>query len=80
MEETCKDAVVKVPEPIHLICFVTNIFIPGLGTFISAFYDSNGVNVTALVFGSLQFLLWWLIIPWFWSIIHGWWIYEKSNN
>ena len=77
MESTCKDAVVKVPEPMHIVCFILNIFVPGCGTCISAFFDSE-VNVTALVFGLLQFFLAWTIICWIWSIIHGWWIYEKS--
>ena len=78
MESACKEAVVKVPEPLHIVCFVLNIVVPGSGTMISAFFDGNQVNVTALVFGLLQFLLAWTILAWIWSIIHGWWIYEKS--
>ena len=78
METACKDAVVTVAEPFHIVCFVLNIFAPGCGTVISAFLDSNGMNSTALIFGILQLLTCWLVIGWIWSIIHGWWIYEKS--
>ena len=74
----CERAVVKVDEPMHIVCFVLNIFVSGSGTVISAFFDPNGLNTTALVFGLLQFFLVWMIIPWIWSVIHGWWIYEKS--
>ena len=42
IEKTCKDAVVKVPEPWHIVCFVLNIFIPGCGTVISAFMGPDG--------------------------------------
>ena len=59
MEETCKNAVEKVPEPWHIICFILNIFVPGCGTCISAFMGpSNGqINTTAFVFGLIQFFL-----------------------
>ena len=74
----CETAVVKVDEPMHIVCFILNIFIPGSGTIISAFLDPAGLNGTALVFGLLQFFLAWTFVAWLWSILHGWWIYEKS--
>ena len=76
----CEASVVKVDEPMHIVCFILNIFIPGCGTVISAFMDHGGVNGTALVFGLLQFFLAWAVLPWIWSIVHGWWIYEKSGG
>ena len=47
----CSDAIVKVPEPMHIVCFILNIFVPGCGSVISAFMDKNGMNSNALIFG-----------------------------
>ena len=79
----CRRGFAVVQSPMHLICFVLNIFLPGSGTVISAFLGegSNGhINTTAFVFGLLQFFLAWTIVCWIWSIIHGWWIFEKSGG
>ena len=76
----CSDAIVKVPEPMHIVCFILNIFVPGCGSVISAFMDKNGLNSNAMIFGLIQFFLAWTMVCWIWSIIHGWWIYEKSTR
>ena len=76
----CAQAIVKVDEPMHIVCFILNIFVPGCGSVISAFLDKNGMNSNALIFGLIQFFLSWTIICWIWSIMHGWWIYEKSTS
>ena len=77
---SCQASVVKVQEPMHIVCFILNIFLPGVGTIISAFMGSDGLNTSALVFGLLQFFLAWTLVCWIWSIVHGWWIYEKSST
>ena len=46
----CNDAVVKFDSPWHIVLFILNIFIPGLGTVISAFMDKD-LNMPALIFG-----------------------------
>ena len=51
--EGCDKAVVKVDQPMNVILFVLNIIFPGIGTIISAFMDSHGMNSTALIFGVL---------------------------
>ena len=48
---SCSEAVEKVPQPMHIVCFILNIFIPGSGTIVSAFFGHGGVNGAALVFG-----------------------------
>ena len=79
-EKTCKESIVKVDQPLHIVLFVLNIFIPGLGTVISAFMDKKNkdVNMTALIFGVLQFAFAWTIVVWLWSIVHGFMIFKKS--
>ena len=74
---SCKAAVVKVDPPLHLILFIVNIIFPGWGTMISACVGKK-FEATTLIFGLLQMFLFWTIIGWIWSIVHGYWIYEKS--
>ena len=78
-EKVCKDSIVKVDHPMHIVLFVVNIFIPGLGTVISAFMDKD-LNMTALIFGIIQFVFSWTIICWLWSIVHGFFIFTKSSK
>ena len=80
LERTCKDSVVKVDQPWHIVCFILNVFVSGSGTIISALMDSKGPNMVALVFGCCQFMFAWLVLPWIWSIIHGYYIYEKGER
>ena len=50
----CAQAIVKVDEPMHIVCFILNIFVPGCGSVISAFLDKNGMNSNALI--SMDFI------------------------
>ena len=75
---SCKAAVVKVDPPMHLVCFLLQIFIPGLGAMISAFLCKDGFHMNAFIFGLLQMFLSWTIVCWIWSIMHGYWIYKES--
>jgi len=64
------------PEPMHIVFFVVNIFLPGWGTMIgSILYDFDLVK---FLIGLAQFLLCFLIIGWIWSIVWGWFIYSKG--
>ena len=80
-EKVCKDSIVKVDHPMHIVLFIVNIFIPGLGTVISAFMDKKNkdFNKAALAFGILQFMFAWTIVCWLWSIVHGFLIFTKSS-
>ena len=54
----CNSAVVKVSRPIGLVLFIVNIFLPGIGTIISAFLEKSllgrrKMNGLALLFGIL---------------------------
>jgi hypothetical protein len=75
----CEKTVVRVSSPFHIVIFVLNIFFPGVGTIMSAFFDEEGINNSALVWGVLQLLTTFLIIGWCWSIYHGYLIYKKSS-
>jgi len=75
----CDFAVVKVHHPVGLILFILNIVLPGIGTIVSSFLDKRRLNGLALLFGILQFLFCLSIVPWIWSIWHGYMIYEKSR-
>ena len=77
---SCKLAVVKVDPPMHIILFILNIFFSGVGTMISACLNKKGFHTNAFLFGLIQFFLCWTIVPWIWSIMHGYWIYEKSGG
>ena len=74
---SCKKAVIKVKPPLHIILFVVNIVFPGWGTMISACCDKK-FNCDAFLMGLIQAIFFWTIVCWIWSIIHGYWIYEKS--
>ena len=75
----CHDAVPKLEPTLALVCFILNIIFPGVGTMIGACMGEK-FNPTTLVFGLLQFFFCWLICPWIWSIIFGWWMYKKANG
>ena len=64
--------VVQVGSPCHVVLFITNIFLPGIGTIISAFLQKGGINCWALAVGLLQLICAAFLLGWIWSIIHGW--------
>ena len=80
-EGTCEAAVVKVDETMGLVCFILNC-IPitsGVGTMITACCNGGEFRGTTFLFGLLQFLLCWTIICYVWSIVFGYWIFQKSR-
>ena len=76
---SCKKAVVKVQPPMHIILFILNIVFSGWGTMISACMDKK-LNGDALLYGILQWLFCWTVVCWIWSIVHGYWIFEKGSK
>ena len=78
LEKTCKDSIVKVDQPWHIVLFILNIVLSGSGTIVSALMDKKGLNVVALIFGCIQLIFSWAVLPWIWSIIHGYYIFEKG--
>ena len=76
----CDDSIVRVVRPWGIILFILNIIFPGVGTIISAFFPmcmGRSLNALALLFGVLQLLFCMAIIPWIWSIWHGYQIWKK---
>lgn len=71
------DSVCSVGSPLHIICFILNIFFPGIGTIIAGI--AGGCNGCAIIVGLLQLFTAWLIIGWIWSIWWGWLIFKKSS-
>ena len=69
---TCKAAIVQLPRDTALVCLILNCipFTSGVGTMVSA-CTGQQFNMTALLFGVLQFLLMFILVGWIWSIVHG---------
>ena len=62
-----------------LMLLVLNVLIPGTGTILSSFMDSEAsFNLIALICGVLQLAMAILVIGWLWSIFHGYAIYVQS--
>ena len=78
---TCKKAVVSLDHTLAVVCLVLNCipFTSGVGTMISACAGKE-FNCNALVFGILQFLLFFLLIGWIWSIVHGIWLLDAAKR
>ena len=78
---TCKKAVVPLDHTLAVVCLVLNCipFTSGVGTMVSACAGGD-FNCNALVFGILQWLLWFLLIGWIWSIIHGIWLLDAAKR
>src|SRR5688572_4460330 len=63
-------------KPWGVICLVSNI-LPGFGTMIAA---GNQESVKHFIIGLLQFLLFWTVIMWVWSIVMGVQIFLNSEH
>ena len=70
------ETVPQVKEPWHLVLFIVNIILPGIGTLIGACMgDAKG---TAYLVGFLQLLLSPIVIGWLWSILWGYFMFDKK--
>ncbi len=76
----CGSANPIVPPNVAPIVLVMDIFLPGVGTIIAAYYDPSGCNCRAITSGIFQMLLTLILVGWIWSICQGHAIYAKSND
>ena len=74
----CSAANPYVPANVAPMVLIMDIFVPGVGTVIAAYYDPTGVNRKTMTCGICQMLLTVVVVGWIWSIIQGYCIYKKS--
>ena len=68
-----------VKPPLNIVLFLLNLFLPGIGTVINAFVQSEGPNGSSIMLGFTQILLTpVLCIGWVWSIWFGYLILTKG--
>ena len=67
-EGCCSAANPYVPVNIAPIVLVLDIFLPGVGTIISAYYDPSGCNCKTITCGIFQMLTVIILVGWIWSI------------
>ncbi|KAL0490844.1 stum [Acrasis kona] len=76
--------VTKIPKlgsPLHVICMMLNIFLPGIGTLVAACYSKNeSKKKWNFIFGVLQLLLSVVLIGWMWSVIWGVLIFIRNRG
>ncbi len=76
----CGRAIPYVPYNIGVLVLCLNIFLPGIGTMVSAYYDPNGCNCKTVTCGIFQLILTPVLVGWIWSIIQGTFTYKKSKQ
>ena len=64
--------------PLGLVWFILNIVWPGFGTFINAFTGHSAPHVPSIIAGLVMMFLCWLVVPWIWSIYHGFVMFTKQ--
>ena len=79
LKSVCDGAIVKVDKTLGYLCLVLNAipFTSGCGTMVSAF-GGEKFSCMALLFGFLQWFLFWTVLGYMWSICFGVAIYIKS--
>jgi hypothetical protein len=77
--EKLKNDIPVVTKTIGLILLIVNIFLPGVGTMISACVGS-GCKWEQIIVGICQSFTSFLIIGWIWSIWWGIVIVQKSSG
>ena len=65
----CSAANPYVPMTVAPIVLICDIFFPGVGTIIAAYYDPTGCNCKTITCGIFQMLLTIVIVGWVWSIV-----------
>lgn len=66
----------QVEKPWGLVCLLLNLFPSGVGTLIAA---GQAKDLRNLLFGLLQLFLFFLILPWLWSVVWGVRIFLRSQ-
>ena len=75
-------------KPYHIVCFLLNFVVPGLGTIVSSFRhllespedQLARVNWAVFIDGCLQFLLSVIILGYVWSVWSGWHMFKKGRK
>lgn len=75
-------------SPMHIVCLIMNIFLPGWGTMVSAYSCVHAIreegqkccSCGTFSDGMLQFYLAPLLFGWVWSILFGVAIYKKGRD
>jgi hypothetical protein len=68
-EACCQAANPYLPMNIAILVLCLDIFLPGIGTIVSAYYDPNGCNCRTVTCGFFQLILTPILVGWIWSII-----------
>merc|ERR1712060_163858 len=66
----CVEPIVSLDRTLAIVLLVVNIFLPGIGTCISACLGDS-FKCNTLIIGILQFFTSGLVLGWLWSIFHG---------
>ena len=74
----CSAANPYVPYNVAPIVLVFDIFLPGVGTIIAAYFDPSGCNCKTITCGIFQMAMTVILVGWIWSIVQGVMIYNKS--
>ncbi|KAG2393563.1 hypothetical protein C9374_007094 [Naegleria lovaniensis] len=78
---TILKSVPKLNGNLPLIVLILNIFLPGIGTLVAAFFcEDDDVFTVNAVSALLQFLTAICIIGWVWSIGWGYLIYQRGSG
>ncbi|MES1912233.1 MAG: hypothetical protein MHM6MM_004544 [Cercozoa sp. M6MM] len=67
----------KVSETMGVICFILDIFLPGIGTLLAGATEGK---TDTMIIGVLQFFLAVFLVGWLWSIYWGYLIWKKSKG
>lgn len=65
----CSAANPYVPYNVAPVVLVFDIFLPGVGTIIAAYFDPSGCNCKTITCGIFQMLLTIVLVGWVWSIV-----------
>ena len=65
----CSAANPYVPYNVAPVVLVFDIFLPGVGTIIAAYFDPSGCNCKTITCGIFQMLLTIILVGWIWSIV-----------
>jgi hypothetical protein len=70
-----------VKAPFHIVCFVLNIFLPGIGTIVAACCASDKGDIAPnVIFGLIQLICAVMVFGWVWSVIWGYLIYRRGSG
>jgi len=65
----CKAANPYVPYNIGILVLCLDIFLPGVGTIVAAYYEPSGCNCATVTCGIFQLILTPVLVGWIWSIV-----------